>query len=125
MQKHPTLYRKAMKRYSVFLDPETVTHFKKYGAGSLAAGIRSEWREMKAHGTRSAGSRATIHKTTAIWHKEVNRLSAQQAHIVRNKSNRAMPRKGLHNERKRSISRIRFLEVGRYREDGRGMGTHH
>lgn len=48
MQKHPTLYRKAMKRYSVFLDPETVTHFKKYGAGSLAAGIRSEWREMKA-----------------------------------------------------------------------------
>ena len=48
MQKHPTLYRKAMKRYSVFLDPETVTHFKKYGAGSLAAGIRSEWREMKS-----------------------------------------------------------------------------
>ena len=44
----PPLYRKAMKRYTIYLDPETVTHFKKYGAGSLAAGIRSEWREMKS-----------------------------------------------------------------------------
>ena len=42
----PALYKTAMKRKNVMLDPETIAFYTKVGKGNLSEGIRLHWRSL-------------------------------------------------------------------------------